>query len=128
MAVQGLEKIASRASSPGEYPGSPYHLLPWTTFDTERRQALLAIGWFIWAASAVEYVIRLAVTLGSLRFVLRRWLDMLIILLPFLRPLHHHKLHYAVLVTGIAILTAATSPRSGVDSIMSANSRSVVFL
>jgi voltage-gated potassium channel len=49
--------------------------------------AVVAADWFIWAAFAFEYVIRLALTDQRGRFVRREWPDLLIIVLPFLRPL-----------------------------------------
>lgn len=49
--------------------------------------AFLAAEWFIWAAFAFEYVVRLALTDNRRRFVRREWPDLLIIVLPFLRPL-----------------------------------------
>lgn len=49
--------------------------------------ALTAGEWFIWTAFALEYVTRLALTRERWRFVRREWPDLLIILLPFLRPL-----------------------------------------
>ena len=99
----------------------------------------LALDGFIWAAFAFEYVVRLALTDKRWRFVRREWPDLLIILLPFLRPLRvvrsaralrllrlgrlaaalgevsqqgrrllvRHKLHYAVLFTGVVVLGAA---------------------
>ena len=99
----------------------------------------LAADWFIWAAFAFEYVVRLALTDHRWRFIRRAWPDLLIIVLPFLRPLRvvrsaralrllrvarlvavlseagkvgrrllvRHKLHYAVLVTGAAVVGAA---------------------
>ena len=49
--------------------------------------AFIAADWFIWAAFAFEYVVRLSLTPSRWRFVRREWPDLLIIALPFLRPL-----------------------------------------
>ncbi len=49
--------------------------------------ALVAAEWFIWAAFAFEYVVRLVLTPDRWRFVRTQWPDLLIIVLPFLRPL-----------------------------------------
>ena len=49
--------------------------------------AFIAADWFIWAAFAFEYVVRLSLTDKRWRFVRREWPDLLIIVLPFLRPL-----------------------------------------
>ncbi len=46
-----------------------------------------AVEWFIWAVFAFEYVVRLSLTDQRWRFVRREWPDLLIIVLPFLRPL-----------------------------------------
>lgn len=48
---------------------------------------LTALEWFIWSAFAFEYVTRLVLTRDRWRFVRREWPDLLIIVLPFLRPL-----------------------------------------
>jgi voltage-gated potassium channel len=48
----------------------------------------IALDWAVWAAFALEYVVRLTLTTtGRWRFVRREWPDLLIIVLPFLRPL-----------------------------------------
>ena len=49
--------------------------------------SFVALDWFIWAAFAFEYFVRLALTDRRWRFVRREWPDLLIIVLPFLRPL-----------------------------------------
>lgn len=49
--------------------------------------AFVAVDWFIWAAFAFEYVTRLVLTPDRRRFVRREWPDLLIVVLPFLRPL-----------------------------------------
>ncbi|MDQ4068827.1 MAG: ion transporter [Actinomycetota bacterium] len=49
--------------------------------------AFIAADWFIWAAFAFEYLVRLVLTTERLRFVRREWADLLIVHLPFLRPL-----------------------------------------
>lgn len=46
-----------------------------------------AADWFIWAAFAFEYLVRLWLTPARWVFVRREWPDLLIIVLPFLRPL-----------------------------------------
>jgi voltage-gated potassium channel len=48
--------------------------------------ALLS-DWFIWAAFALEYMIRLALTEQRAQFIRQQRADLLIIVLPFLRPL-----------------------------------------
>jgi voltage-gated potassium channel len=47
----------------------------------------VALDWFIWAAFAFEYVVRLVLTNRRWWFIRRNWPDLLIIVLPFLRPL-----------------------------------------
>ena len=47
----------------------------------------IALDWFILAAFAFEYVVRLVLTDRRWRFIRRNWPDLLIIVLPFLRPL-----------------------------------------
>lgn len=49
--------------------------------------AVVAVEWFIWAVFAVDYVVRLILTTDRWRFVRGHWLDLIIIVLPFLRPL-----------------------------------------
>ena len=49
--------------------------------------SFLALDWFIWAAFAFEYVVRLVLTDQRWRFVRREWPSLLLIALPFLRPL-----------------------------------------
>lgn len=53
----------------------------------EVETAFLALDWAIWAVFALEYVVRLTLTPEKLRFVRREWADLLIVVLPFLRPL-----------------------------------------
>jgi voltage-gated potassium channel len=50
-------------------------------------RTFVALDWFVWAAFAFEYVVRLALTDRRWRFVRREWPDLLIVVLPFLRPL-----------------------------------------
>ena len=49
--------------------------------------AFVAADWFIWAAFAFEYLVRLVLAPNRWRFVRREWPDLLIVVLPFLRPL-----------------------------------------
>lgn len=47
----------------------------------------VAADWFIWAAFAFEYLVRLVLTDRRWRFFRREWPDLLIVALPLLRPL-----------------------------------------
>lgn len=101
--------------------------------------AVIAVDWFTWAVFALEYVIRLALTEQRWRFVRREWPALLIVVIPFLRPLRvmrvarsfrllrlarlaafltvvtrasrrlltRHKLHYALLITGVMVVGCA---------------------
>lgn len=50
-------------------------------------RTFIAVDWLIWAVFAFEYVVRLLLTDRRWRFVRREWPDLLIVVLPFLRPL-----------------------------------------
>ena len=99
----------------------------------------VALEWFIWAAFAVEYGIRLYLAPQKWPFIKRNKVDLLVILIPFLRPLRvmrsarglrvfraarlasslgrvidvgkdvltRHKLHYALAVTLVVIVSSA---------------------
>lgn len=43
--------------------------------------------WVIWAAFAAEYVVRLALASKRWEFIRRAWIDLVIVAVPFLRPL-----------------------------------------
>ncbi len=48
---------------------------------------MVAGGWSIWAACASAYVVRLSLSDKRWQFVRRQWLDLVGVVLPFLRPL-----------------------------------------
>src|SRR5437773_832786 len=50
-------------------------------------QTFFALYWLVWAAFAVEYVVRLFMAPYKLFFVRHNVMDLLIVVLPFLRPL-----------------------------------------
>lgn len=50
-------------------------------------EAFFVLDWFIWAAFAVEYIVRLTLAIEKWQFVRRNWADLLIVIVPFLRPL-----------------------------------------
>jgi voltage-gated potassium channel len=70
------------------------------------KSAVTAADWFIWAAFAIEYVIRLVLTDQRARFVRREWPDLLIIVLPFLRPLRIMRSARALRLLRLARLVA----------------------
>lgn len=47
----------------------------------------VALDWMIWAVFATEYLVRVSLAPEKWRFVRREWADLLIVVLPFLRPL-----------------------------------------
>lgn len=92
-----------------------------------------ALDWFIWAAFAIEYLIRLYLAPKKLEFMRRNVIDLLVVVLPFLRPLRflrfgralrltvmlartgkaarivltRHKLQYVLLVALVVVIGAA---------------------
>ena len=46
-----------------------------------------ALSWTVWGAFFLDFVIRLALAERRLRYALRHWYDVALVLLPFLRPL-----------------------------------------
>lgn len=74
--------------------------------------AFIAADWFIWAAFALDYGIRLGLTERRLTFMRREWADLLIIVLPFLRPLRVVRSARALRLLRLARLGAFLS-RSG---------------
>jgi voltage-gated potassium channel len=66
----------------------PVLLLPLVVdLSPAQDQVLEAVGWMIWAAFAAEYAIKLYLAPDRWRFVRRNIPDLLIVVLPFLRPL-----------------------------------------
>lgn len=102
-------------------------------------RSIVAADWFIWAVFAFEYVVRLVLCPKRWLFIRRNWPDLLIVVLPFLRPLRvvrsaralrllrlarlgavlskttqqgrrllvRHGLHYALLISIVAVVGAA---------------------
>lgn len=65
-------------------------LLVWPlAFDVSEREkeAIAALEWLIWAAFAAEYLVRLYLAPSKWTFVKSHKIDLLIVLLPILRPL-----------------------------------------
>ena len=69
--------------------------------------AFVAADWFIWAAFAFEYIVRLVLSQNRWRFVRRNWADLLIVVLPFLRPLRVVRSARALRVLRLARLVSA---------------------
>lgn len=66
-------------------------LYAWMVLDTgltpTSRQRIDAVMWVLWAAFAVDYLVRLGLARRRLRFVLHNAFDLLVLLLPLLRQL-----------------------------------------
>jgi voltage-gated potassium channel len=60
------------------------------------QDALVAVGYAIWALFAADLVIKLAVAPDRLGYLRRRWPDVLLVALPMLRPLRVLRLLLAV--------------------------------
>lgn len=66
----------------------PLFLVPLMfTLSPVTERSLMAAGWFIWGGFALEYVVRLYLAPERRSFVLHNKLDLLVVVLPFLRPL-----------------------------------------
>jgi voltage-gated potassium channel len=66
----------------------------------------VAVDWFIWAAFAFDYLVRLVLTPDRKRYVRREWPNLLIVVLPFLRPLRVVRSARALRVLRLSRLTA----------------------
>ncbi len=55
--------------------------------DPGIRSFFIVLSWAIWAAFGVDFVIRLALATERGSYALRHWYDLLLILLPLIRPL-----------------------------------------
>ena len=66
----------------------PLLLAPWV-FDlpTEVEASIAVLDWMIWGCFAFEFAVRLALVDGRRAFLRREWIDLLIVVLPMLRPL-----------------------------------------
>lgn len=58
-----------------------------TDLSPEWDQALEVAGWLIWAAFALELTVKTYLAPNRRRFLLRNWFTVLIVIIPFLRPL-----------------------------------------
>lgn len=54
---------------------------------TSADRAMIATDWFIWAAFAVDYGVKLAIAPRPLAYMRQNWVQGLVVFLPFLRPL-----------------------------------------
>jgi voltage-gated potassium channel len=66
----------------------PLLVIPWLTeLSPAVETTFFALDWFIWAAFAVEYGIRLYLAPQKGRFVRANVIDLIVVVVPFLRPL-----------------------------------------
>ncbi|MFJ4470863.1 potassium channel family protein [Streptomyces sp. NPDC089424] len=62
--------------------------------------ACLAVEWVVWAAFAVDYVVRLWLASDRRDFVRRNWMDLCAVVLPLLQPLRLLRLVSTLLLVG----------------------------
>ncbi|GAB3621600.1 potassium channel family protein [Glutamicibacter endophyticus] len=55
--------------------------------DPSLTEILRAVSWTVWSAFAIDFAIRIALAEQRSRYILRHWYDVLLIAVPFLRPL-----------------------------------------
>ena len=66
----------------------PLLLIPLVmTLSATLDYALYALNWFIWAAFAVELVVKTFLAPNRREYLVKHWYDVLIVVVPFLRPL-----------------------------------------
>ncbi|MGW1544215.1 potassium channel family protein [Streptomyces sp. NPDC002309] len=62
--------------------------------------ACLVVEWVVWAAFALDYVVRLWLTTDRRTFVRRNWMDLCAVVLPLLQPLRLLRLVSTLLLVG----------------------------
>jgi voltage-gated potassium channel len=91
-----LETRRERWEERAEWPLTAIALLflasyAWPILDPDLppvwRDVSAALAWLTWGAFAVDYVVRLALSVDRRRFVRRHLLDLAVVVLPLLRPL-----------------------------------------
>lgn len=88
----------------------PLLILPLLADLPDRLDATFtAVDWFIWAVFAFEYVARLVLSADRWRYVRREWPNLLIVVLPFLRPLRVVRSARALRLLRLSRLVAFTS-------------------
>lgn len=66
----------------------PLVVLPVTVeLPPRAERALEAVSWFVWAAFALELTVKTYLAERRLHYLLTHWYDVLIVVVPFLRPL-----------------------------------------
>lgn len=66
----------------------PLVVLPVTVeLPPRAERALEAVSWFVWAAFALELTVKAYLAERRLHYLLTHWYDVLIVVVPFLRPL-----------------------------------------
>lgn len=55
--------------------------------DPGVRSFLIVVSWTVWAAFGVDFAIRIVLADDRIRYVIRHWYDVALILLPLFRPL-----------------------------------------
>ena len=54
---------------------------------TEEQAVFLALDYFIWAVFAVDLAVKVGVTQDKKAYLRRHWIDVIVVVVPFLRPL-----------------------------------------
>lgn len=93
----------------------PLLLIP-TIFDLSAgaETTIIALDWFIWAAFFIEYCIRLYLAPKKRQFVASNKIDLVVIALPFLRPLR--VVRSARMLRVLRAARAATFLGRGIDA------------
>jgi voltage-gated potassium channel len=55
--------------------------------DPDLAEFFVTVSWTVWAAFAVDFIVRIVLAEQRRRYVLRHWYDVALIVLPMLRPL-----------------------------------------
>lgn len=85
----------------------PLLLIPLLTdVSGATKTTIVSLEWFIWAAFALEYMIRLYLAPAKWPFVKNNKIDLLVVLIPFLRPLRVARSARALRVLRAARLVA----------------------
>ena len=57
------------------------------TLSENSKDALTAVGYLIWAIFATDLIVKLVISPDRITYLRRHWIDVLLVVIPFLRPL-----------------------------------------